>query len=637
MFNFNRLRRICNMISGHQRRTRKSMIAIPVEGSDQVTSDQFSKILAHASSTQGILETISDAFEGSLITGMNLLHVWLDFRDDPLSGTLRVDKCDYNSFLVDPYFRKHDLSDCNGLWKRSYLTKKEVISLMPQYADEIAGLSTQEMSRDAKFQYMPESYGFSYKNLLMYDEFFYRDYRSTQILTDVQTGETLEWRFGDEAKLREYLNTYPTVRVEKVQVPTVRQAIVVQGKVLYDGPNNLGIDQYPFVPVLTYYNPQIPYYYLRVQGIVRDLRDSQYLYSRRKVIELDILESQINSGWVYKENSLINPKDIFLSGQGRGLALKQEAQMTDVQPIVPPQIPPSMFQLSESLSREILEVSGVNEELLGSANDDKAGVLAMLRQGAGLTTLQPLFDRLDFAQKLLGKIIIKAVQNNYTPGKIKRILNEEPSPEFYNRNFGNYDCVVEDGLNTATQKQMQFAQLLQMKELGIGIPDDLLIDSAPLQNKTELIEAVKQAQEQSSQQAQLQMQSALAEQEARTQLAQARAVADQGLGLERVSRIQENQALATERKAEAEKDHFAAVLDFVKAIKELEGIDIGNLERLIALARVVSQEEARLTSPQSENISNMVNTLQGLQRNLGTQSVPSEVTTPDSPEPASVM
>lgn len=637
MFNFNRLRRICNMISGHQRRSRKSMIAVPVEGSDQITADQFSKILVHAANTQGILETISDAFEGSLITGMNLLHVWLDFRDDPLSGTLRVDKCDYNSFLIDPYFRKNDLSDCNGLWKRSYLTKKEVISLMPQYADEIAGLSTQEMSRDAKFQYMPESYGFSYKNLLMYDEFFYRDYRTTQILTDSQTGETLEWRFGDETRLREYLATYPTVRAEKVQVPTVRQAIVVQGKVIYDGPNNLGIDQYPFVPVLTYYNPQIPYYYLRIQGIVRDLRDSQYLYSRRKVIELDILESQINSGWIYKENSLINPKDIFLSGQGRGLALKQEAQMTDVQPIVPPQIPPSMFQLSESLSREILEVSGVNEELLGSANDDKAGVLAMLRQGAGLTTLQPLFDRLDFAQKLLGKIIIKAVQNNYTPGKIKRILNEEPSPEFYNRNFGNYDCVVEDGLNTATQKQMQFAQLMQMRELGIGIPDDLLIDSAPLQNKTELIEAVRQAQEQQAQQAQVQMQSALAEQEARTQLAQARAVADQGLGLERVSRIQENQALAVERKAEAEKDHYSAVLDFVKAIKELEGIDIANLERLIALARLVSQEEARVTSPQvvgGDNVSNMVTTLQGLQSNLGTQGAQSIQSTPGVPEMA---
>lgn len=608
LFNFNRLRRVCNMISGYQRRNRKSMIAVPVEGSSQKTSDQFSKILMHVSKTQGVLENISDAFEGSLITGMNLLQVWLDFRDDPLSGTLRVDKCDYNSFLIDPYFRKPDLSDCNGIWKRSYLTKNEVLSLMPQYSDEIIGLSTQEMSRDAKFQYMPESYGFSYKNLLMYDEFFYRDYRTTQILIDTQTGETLEWRF-DEDKLKQYLQTYPTVIVEKSQVSTVRQAIVVQGKVLYDGPNNLGIDSYPIVPLLTYYNPQIPYYYLRIQGIVRDLRDAQYLYARRKVIELDILESQINSGWIYKENALVNPKDIFLSGQGRGLALKQDAQMSDIQPIIPPQVPPSMFQLSESLANEISQISGVNEELLGSAQDDKAGVLAMLRQGAGLTTLQPLFDKLDYAQKLLGKIIIEAVQNNYTPGKVQRILSEEPTVEFYNRNFGTYDCVVEEGLNTVTQKQMQFAQLLQMKELGIVIPDDLLIDSAPLQNKTELLDAVRKAQEQQSQQAQMQMKASIEEQQARTQLAHARSQADQGLAVERASRVAENQALAFERMAESNKDDEIALLNKIKAIKELEQMDMNRLQQLIMLANSLKESERSQTEHVPQNNYNL-NSLQ---------------------------
>ena len=34
--------------------------------------------------------------------------------------------------------------------------------------------------------------------------------------------------------------------------------------------------------------------------------------------------------------------------------------------------------------------------------DEKAGILAMLRQGVGLTTLQRLFDQLDRSQKLLG-------------------------------------------------------------------------------------------------------------------------------------------------------------------------------------------------------------------------------------------
>jgi hypothetical protein len=34
----------------------------------------------------------------------------------------------------------------------------------------------------------------------------------------------------------------------------------------------------------------------------------------------------------------------------------------------------------------VSQISGVNEELLGSATDDKAGILSQLRQGAGLTS-----------------------------------------------------------------------------------------------------------------------------------------------------------------------------------------------------------------------------------------------------------
>jgi len=44
MFNFNRIRRVVNMISGHQRRNRKSIIATPVENSDNETADQITKV-----------------------------------------------------------------------------------------------------------------------------------------------------------------------------------------------------------------------------------------------------------------------------------------------------------------------------------------------------------------------------------------------------------------------------------------------------------------------------------------------------------------------------------------------------------------------------------------------------------------
>lgn len=587
MFTFNRIRRIIQMISGHQRRNRRSTVVIPVENANSHTADQFTQVLNWVHRQEHVYETISEAFQGSLITGMNLLQVWLDFRSDPVSGNIRVDNCSYNSFLIDPYFRKADLSDCNFLWKRSFITKRECISLLPNKTEEIMGLYGHD-TRDSKFQFMPENYNYGFKDLLTYDEFYYRDYRTQRMLIDTQTGETTEWRGQDEDRLKLFLQSYPSVTVVEQEIPTVKLAIVVQGKVMYDDANPLGIDVYPFVPVWAYYRPELPYFPYRVSGVVRGLRDAQYLYNRRRAIELDILESQINSGWKYKENALVNPKDVFLSGQGKGLALKDEANMADVEQILPPQIPPSMIQLSELLASEISQISGVNEELLGSALDDKAGILSMLRQGAGLTTLQSLFDNLDRSQKMLGEIMVQIIQNNFTSGKVKKILNgEEPERAFHDKAFGTYGCAIEEGLNTTTQKQMQFAQLLQLREVGVPIPDDILVDACTVQGKQKLMDALSQAAQQRSQMQQMQMEAALTEQQAKTELAQARAEADRGLGAERYSRIEENHALAEERKAAAVKDEELALLNFVKALKELEGMDISHLSELVRMSREV--------------------------------------------------
>jgi hypothetical protein len=371
----------------------------------------------------------------------------------------------------------------------------------------------------------------------------------------------------------------------------------------------MGIDKYPFVPVFAYYEPHCEYFPWRIQGVVRGLRDSQYLYNRRRIIELDLLESQINSGWKYKENALVNPKDVFLSGQGRGLALKEDAQMTDVEQIMPPQVPPSMIQLSELLAKEISEVSGVNEELLGSANDDKAGILSMLRQGAGLTTLQRLFDQLDRSQAMLGHLMIDIIQANYTPGKVDKILEngQHPTPQFYNKAFGKYNATVEEGMNTTTQRQMNFAQLFEMKQAGMNIPDEQLIEASTLQNKKKLIEAITQANQAAQQQQQQQMQVQMQELQARAELSKARAMADQGLGMERLSRIQENQALAEERKHEAMKDDQVALLNLVKALKEIDTMDLSHIEQLIRMSQVIEQQAPSSPNPVGGNGGNVMN------------------------------
>lgn len=601
-FNFNRIRRVINMISGYQRQHRKSTVVTPIESSHQETSDQLSKCLFHVNQRSNVLYTISDAFEGALTTGMNLLSCWMDYRHDPVSGDICIDNVAYNGYLIDPYFKKMDLSDCNSIWTRKYLSREQCESLVPGREKDIKFLPGWG-NRDGKFQFMPESYNYGMQDLLIYDEFYYLDSRMQKLLVDPQSGETMEWR-GNDDDLGDFLRYYPNIITMDQRIPSVKLAIVIQGKVFYNGPNPMGIDRYPFIPVWGYYEPQIPYFPWRVQGVVRGIRDAQYLYNRRRIIELDILESQVTSGFIYREDALVNPKDVFLQGQGRGVAIKaSDRPLADsIQPIQAPQIPPSMIQLSELLGQELQQISGVNEELLGSAQDDSAGVLSMLRQGAGLTTLQTLFDNLDYAQKMLGDLQIRLIQANWAPGKVRRIVNEEPTQEFYNRAFGKYDAVVEEGLNTSTQRQMQFAQLLQLREMGVPVPASVLIENSTLQNKNELLEAIGQQEQQQGQMAQMQQAAQVEVLKAQIKDLNAKAMANEGLGYERASRIAENNALAVERIAAAQKDRDLGTLDRIKAVKELSTIDLDQLQKTLEILKMIQggqEEESQAKAPKA--------------------------------------
>jgi hypothetical protein len=599
-FCFNRIRRVINMISGFQRQHRKATSVAPVHPRDDQTADQFSKILSHVNNYGHVLETISEAFEGALTTGMNLLSTWMDYRRDPVNGDIKVDNVSYNGYLIDPFFKNMDLSDCNNIWTRKFLSRTQVESLLPSRADEIKTMRGWG-NRDGKFQFMPESYNYGMQDLIMYDEFWYLDTRKQKLLVDIDSGETSEW-VGQDEDIYAFLARYPQIIEMNQMVPTVKLAIVVQGKVMYHGPNPLGIDRYPFIPVWAYYEPQIPYFPWRVQGVVRGLRDSQYLYNRSRITMLDVQESQINSGWVYKENALVNPKDVFMTGQGKGLALKAEAQITDVQRIDPPQIPPSMIQLSEFLGNEISQVSGVNEELLGSADDDKAGILSMMRQGAGLTTLQCLFDNLDRAQKMLGDVHVEMIQANWTPGKIARILDEEPSEQFYNRAFGKYDSVVEEASLTSTQRQQAFKTAVYLREIGIPIPTEFLIKNMNIPDKQELVEQIQAIEQAQNQQQQKREAMELSQMQIDNETKLAYADSQKALAQERINKTRLDAAVSAERLQRADSDRTGAILNLVRAAKEIQGMNLEHLERAVALAQTIGTDDE-----QTEELRGQVN------------------------------
>jgi len=207
----------------------------------------------------------------------------------------------------------------------------------------------------------------------------------------------------------------------------------------------------------------------------------------------------------------------------------------------------------------------------------------------------------------LGDKILRLIQENWTPGKVRRIIDEEPSPQFYSRAFGEYDARIEEGMNTTTQKQMHFMQLLKLQEIGLPVPVETIIEASTLQEKQKLTDAIQAQQQQQQQQAQEQQQVQMEVLKAQIQDLQARATANEGLGMERASRIEENRALAVERIAAAQKDRDLGTLDTVKAAKELTDIDLRQLQQAIDIIRSL-QESAQVESQQKAE-----ETLQGAQ------------------------
>jgi hypothetical protein len=493
--------------------------------------------------------------------------------------------------LIDPYFKKRDFTDCNFIWRRDWISKNQAKRLIPGREEEIDGMNARG-NRDGKFQFMAEAYNYGMQNLLSYDEFYYLEQRAAQFLVETNTGLTREW-MGSKENLEQFLQLYPNVIVKKSQVPTVRLAILLEGQVMYDGPqqtsSGIPFDRYPFVPFIGYYEPNLPYFPWRIQGVVRGLRDAQFLYNRRKIVELAILESQVTSGFKYKPGSLVNPQDVFMSGEGRGIAIKDDKEMTDIEKILAPDIPPSMIQLSEILGREIMEISGVNEELLGTAEDDKAALLAQFRQGAGLTTLQVLFDQLDFSMKLCGEIRLEFIKKNFSKGKVARILGEEPVQDFSNLVFTQFDIRIEEGVNTTTQRQLAFAQKIQLLQMGVPIAPEDLLEEATMQNKDKVIERIQQAQQQAQQMQEQEMQIQMFKIQSEAKALDAAAMANTGLGIERLSRVQENRALAIEKINESEAKKAQGTLDAARTLKELQEIDLNQIQKLIIIANTLKQ------------------------------------------------
>jgi len=589
---FNYIQRNINLTVGHEIKNRKGIGCKPVGKNDELIADILNGTMINVNANNDTYDVVTDCFEDGLICGMSLGTLYVDYSKDIVSGDIRL-KCDpFQSYIIDPKFTKMDFSDCGYIEKRTFVNEHELKMMQPQV--DVKGLPTG--APDQKFNLQSVARNNGGDAVYAYDELWTRTTKQVKAWVDLESGITGEWT-GSKEDFELFLFLNPTKRPIKMMKPSVRYRVMVGRQPVYDGDELSGIDDYPQVAYLGIYKPQVDDFKYKLHGMVRPSRDPQENYNKIRSKEDDILKSSLYSSWLVEDGALENPEAAYSSGQGQVISRKRGSSpdavtrlpnnLGDVAPLV---------NLSQQLNKDMIELVGLSEEALGTqdaGNTEISATLAKMRVSNSVTVLQRYFSNLEKFQKFVGRKMLRMIQVNYTDRKIAEItekpkeLIEQISQQLRDPKYGKNVIVAEQDL-TDTQRNLTYMQAVHAKGvIGDEFPNSVIIDRLPITEKAE----VRQAFDQQSQQVQQQQAKITEQEELNKRLINAEIVHKLSLAEQQRETAVSRQALAMQHLANSDADRARAILDNIKAAKEIDSMEEDRLMKSIEF--ILSLENQR--------------------------------------------
>ena len=580
---FNLCQQPVNMVTGYQRQHRKSITYQAADGSDPQTTDQYTKLITNVCQKEAINEQFSKSCELSAVAGMNLMQPYLDYTgDDPAQGQLKLKIWEYNSFLVDPFFRNPDMSDAQFIWCQEYISKHEAESRFP---DKISNVRPMQGSpqRYGSFYFLPENHNMARNDLMVLSYVWYKWKKKKKRLYSRKRNQFFDYAGGD-AQLEQILYSIDDMEEVTVETPCWKLATVLNDQLMFQGDNPLWDGpECPFIPNFWNYDPHINQYELRSRSLIFTMRSPQFLFNYKVITNNDIAAATINAGWKRKIGAVANEDNLKKAGQGWDVIINDGYELSDCEKIIPSAVPESDLNLAQQMQELIFSTSGINMENWSGQNDKQISSLTMLmKQAANLMVFQKYFDQWDHALKLVGERMLQIALNNWNAEKVALLIGEEPSPHFYSKIFAKYQTTVEEGLLTPTQRNLQAQQMLDINQtFGREVlPASMIIKDMNIQGKAEIMKYLQGQEEQmqETQKAQMEVQHAFEHAKLQELMSKAvsniatarerhgRAEADIGLFEERLSEITRNRALAM-------KDKMAALAQLVETIQKFGEVE----------------------------------------------------------------
>lgn len=543
-------------VLGEQIHNRSDISYQPRSGAQPELAETLTKVFRQISDNNQLDWKRSDMFCDGVITSRGFLDVRLDFTDS-MTGEVKIDNLNPKNVLIDPDAEEYDPDTWNDVFITKWMTWQDIALLYNAEDAEYLktrgssffpyGYDSIERERDRFGFYYNKGYylgPWDQAEVIRNVRVIERQYKlldNQKHFVDLKTGDMRpvpdSW---DKEKIGLVMNQFGLAVTTK-KVKRIRWTVTADNIVLHDDWSPY--KHYTVVPYFPYFRRG------KTVGLVENLLGPQEYLNKVTSQELHVINTTANSGWIVQTGKLRNMQieELEQRGAETGLVLEVDGSPREViDKINPNQTPTGLDRFSYKAEEHIKSISGVTDYMAGNAREDVSAKAVVANQSRGSLNLSKPLDGISRTDYILARNILDIVQEYYTEPRIMNVIKNRvtgeaeqvavntPDPltgEILNDlTMGEYDVIVSSTPHRETLEDSQFEQAINLRELGIQIPDDVLIENSRLNRRADIIKKMQDAQQAPEAQYQAQLQRMQAELElANLKAESARVEADAGL------------------------------------------------------------------------------------------------------------
>lgn len=512
---------IINLLTGYERQNGMDIRVFPKKGGLQPVAELLTELCKHVEDQSNAQYLRSAMFFDGIISTKGFVSLDIKYDEDPFNGEIIVDVEDPFDIVEDPQNKKYDMNYGKYVIK-SYWGDKEMIKLIyPKSKQDIDNLKYDDLDNRDKTR-IPGSDVSPDQFKCRVRETWWKHYEKATFLIDTMNMSHTRVHKSKLDLLKVVLEKDRRRAEEEGRQPifAVRENIIpVMNCTTTLGDIELEHIERPFgemtkFPIIRF----VPYYVNgNCLGVVDNLIDPQKEKNKRRSQSLNLLNSDVNSGFFNHETQGADRDEL-------------EAQATEPAPVInyksvppikiqPTQLSTGHVQLEQMAEMDATKISSVNSNMLAQGPASESGVKDRQRINQGLIGNEIIFDNAGYSHKIYSETIVDLIRynNTFSTAEMMAIASEAKLEQnvdqlleaIRSRKIGKYGVKIAASPTNPTIRFANFEMLLDMAKIyGEIIPPDIVIESSDLPKKEEILERLRQ---------QAQMQAQLAQQQAKAQ------------------------------------------------------------------------------------------------------------------------